>query len=54
MHHVKHVRKADYTYQGFHRLMHLLNRKQIPVCKKCHLKIHKGEYDGLKLGDLKK
>ena len=53
MHHVKHVRKADYTYKGFHELMHLLSRKQIPVCKICHLKIHKGEYDGIKLEDLK-
>ena len=52
MHHVKHVRKANYTYKGFHEIMHLLNRKQIPVCQSCHMKIHRGEYDGLKLGDI--
>jgi group II intron reverse transcriptase/maturase len=53
MHHVKHVRKSSYKYQGFHRIMHLLNRKQIPVCKVCHKKIHDGKYHGLKLGDLR-
>jgi group II intron reverse transcriptase/maturase len=42
MHHVKHVRKSKYTYEGFHRVMHLLNRKQIPVCQESHLKIHMG------------
>jgi len=52
MHHVKHVRKANFTYKGFHEIMHLLNRKQIPVCQSCHNKIHRGEYDGLKLGDI--
>jgi len=27
-----------------------MNRKQIPVCHQCHVKIHKGKYDGIKLG----
>ena len=41
----KHVR-------GFTGLLAKLNRKQVPVCQECHRKIHRGEYDGLKLSDL--
>lgn len=32
--------------------MRALNHKQIPVCEGCHEKIHKGEYDGIRLHDL--
>lgn len=53
MHHVRHIRKmTDKKSQGFTRLMGILNRKQVPVCKACHIKIHRGQYDGLKLSDL--
>ncbi len=37
---------------GFAWLMRLQNRKQVPVCRECHRKIHRGEYDGLRLADL--
>ena len=50
MHHVKHIRKGKVS--GFTKHMKGLNRKSIPVCNICHLKIHKGEYDGKKLKDL--
>lgn len=46
MHHVKHVRKKGFRYKGFHEQMALLNRKQIPLCKNCHKKVHAGLYDG--------
>ena len=46
MHHVKHVRKQGFRYKGFHEQMSLLNRKQIPLCKNCHKKVHAGLYDG--------
>lgn len=39
-HHVKHVRKGKTI--GFTQVMNQLNRKQIPVCKACHLKIARG------------
>jgi len=53
MHHVRHIRKmTDKKSHGFARLMGILNRKQVPVCKACHIKIHRGQYDGLKLSDL--
>jgi hypothetical protein len=47
MHHVKHIRKGDQA-QGFARVMSQLNRKQIPVCRECHLKIHNGTIANIK------
>ena len=53
MHHVRHIRKVEgKPVGGFAWLMRLQNRKQVPVCQECHRKIHRGEYDGLRLADL--
>jgi group II intron reverse transcriptase/maturase len=54
MHHVRHIRKLSHKRQatGFNRLLRMINRKQIPVCKVCHQKIHRGKYDNLKLSEL--
>jgi len=53
MHHVRHIRKMGLRKpRGFQAVMRALNRKQIPVCKGCHRKIHRGEYDGIRLQDL--
>lgn len=52
MHHVRHIRKMNQKLKGFHKVMASLNRKQVPVCKECHLKIHRGEYDSISLKDL--
>jgi len=52
MHHVKHIRKGDIKYSGSTSLMSKFNRRQIPVCKNCHKKIHSGLYNGLGLKDL--
>lgn len=49
MHHLRHVRKSKAN--GFAAVMSALNRKQIPVCSECHLKIHAGKYDGIKLSE---
>jgi len=53
MHHVRHIRKLSNKREatGFNRILRMLNRKQIPVCETCHAKIHRGEYDGIKLAD---
>ncbi len=52
-HHVRHIRKMNHQpAKGFQKVMQALNRKQIPVCKTCHHKIHQGTYDGLNLSDL--
>jgi hypothetical protein len=53
MHHVRHIRKMDDREpKGFTRVMAALNRKQVPVCKACHERIHRGEYDNLSLKEL--
>jgi group II intron reverse transcriptase/maturase len=53
MHHVRHIRRLSSKREatGFNRVLRMLNRKQIPVCETCHRKIHRGEYDGIKLTD---
>ena len=54
MHHVKHLRKNNAPASGFTAIMSQLNRKQIPLCRDCHNKVHAGLYNGLKLSDLQK
>jgi len=53
MHHLRHIRKMGTAKPtGFASVMRALNRKQIPVCEGCHVRIHNGEYDGIRLHDL--
>jgi hypothetical protein len=57
MHHIKHIRKRVYALISevatWEQVMNLRNRKQIPVCKKCHReKIHEGKYNGPPLSSL--
>lgn len=52
MHHIRHVRKMGDRVRGFNRILAALNRKQLPVCRRCHAKIHAGKYDGMSLRDL--
>jgi group II intron reverse transcriptase/maturase len=53
MHHVRHIRKTGAKRPtGFNAILQALNRKQLPVCTSCHRKIHRGEYDGMRLTDL--
>jgi hypothetical protein len=49
IHHIKALRKGR-SKSSLFSLMQRINRKQVPVCQKCHIKIHKGLYDGPKLG----
>ena len=49
MHHVRHIRKRGENVQGFTLYMAAINRKQIPVCHRCHRDIHNGKYDGASL-----
>lgn len=48
MHHVRSL-KARRNDNSFAQVMRNMNRKQIPVCRPCHLKIHNGQYDGTAL-----
>ena len=49
---IHHVRKLSNTKRKDYlsTMMARMNRKQIPVCQKCHVKIHKGIYSGKKVG----
>jgi len=50
MHHVKHIRKGK--AKGFTQVLQAINRKQVPACRACHVKIHQGRYDGISIKDL--
>jgi len=53
MHHVRYIRKIEGKKPtGINAILRTLNRKQLPVCVECHQKVHRGEYDGLRLSDL--
>ncbi|MGQ2957955.1 HNH endonuclease [Agrobacterium sp.] len=53
MHHINHVRKYPKTArQGFEKVMSLLNRKSIPLCKFHHNLVHSGKYDDIALSEL--
>lgn len=53
MHHIRHIRKVGGKKPtGFNVILQALNRKQIPVCRSCHQRIHRGEYDQMRLSDL--
>jgi hypothetical protein len=52
MHHVRHIRKRGQNVQGFTLYMAAINRKQVPVCRKCHQEIHAGKYDGKSLSEI--
>ena len=51
MHHVKYIRKGE--VKGFTLIMKQLNRKQIPVCRHCLMKLNSGKYDGIALNKTK-
>jgi hypothetical protein len=52
MHHLRHIRKRGQNLKGFSLYMAAINRKQVPVCRKCHQEIHKGKYDGASLAEI--
>lgn len=57
MHHVRAIRKTAIELipetRTWEKVMALRNRKQIPVCRSCHINvIHAGKYQGIKLSTL--
>nr|ATI20527.1 hypothetical protein [Juglanconis juglandina] len=53
MHHLKHIRTLNVKLGKFDQMVAKINRKQVPLCRECHMKVHKGEYQGLSLKHLK-
>lgn len=51
MHHINHIGNSK-KKDGFGKMMSLLNRKQISVCKFHHKAIHDGRYDNITLSEL--
>jgi hypothetical protein len=49
IHHVRHLKDLNPKLSATDALMAKMRRKQIPVCHQCHVRIHSGKYDGIKL-----
>jgi hypothetical protein len=49
MHHLKHIRTINIKLNPFNQKLARINRKQVLLCKRCHTKVHKGEYKGMSL-----
>ena len=49
MHHVKHIKTLNVKLKSFEKAMAKINRKQVPLCKVCHVKVHNGTYFGTPL-----
>jgi len=49
MHHVKHIRTINLKLNTFDRMMAEINRKQVPLCRNCHMEVHRGKYSGKSL-----
>lgn len=49
MHHLKHLRTLNLKLSGFDQLMARINRKQVPLCNKCHNQVHNGDHVGMSL-----
>lgn len=52
MHHVNSLKSIKDKNPTFNLILKQLNRKQIPICQPCHVKITHGKYDGKSLKDL--
>lgn len=49
MHHLKHIKTINTNLSSFDKMLAKINRKQVPLCRKCHLEVHKGDYQGKSL-----
>lgn len=46
IHHLRSLRKRPRKGDFLEDMMSKMNRKQVPLCKSCHLDVHAGRYDG--------
>jgi predicted HNH restriction endonuclease len=49
MHHVKHLKTLNVKLNSFEKKMARVNRKQVPLCSRCHDRVHNGTYHGMSL-----
>ena len=46
MHHIKHIKTLNTKLDSFDAAVAKVNRKQVPLCRTCHNKVHSGKYVG--------
>jgi len=46
MHHIKHIKTLNVKLSEFDKAVARVNRKQVPLCRPCHMEVHKGVYVG--------
>lgn len=49
MHHIKHIKTMNVKLSSYDKMVAKINRKQVPLCRACHLKVHNGTYFGFSL-----
>jgi len=54
VHHIKHIRTINLKLNEFDKMIARINRKQVPLCKTCHMEVHRGLYKGKSLKHLSK
>jgi hypothetical protein len=54
MHHVRHVKTINIKLNPFEKMMASINRKQVPLCRTCHVELHKGKFQKLNLDNYNK
>jgi len=52
VHHIRHIRTINLKLNTFDQKLAAINRKQVPLCRECHRKVHQGKYKGLSLKHL--
>lgn len=52
IHHVKHIKNINKSLRPLIKDNVSVNRKQVPLCQRCHRRVHKGLYQGPKLRSL--
>jgi len=52
MHHLRHIRTINVKLNDFDKMLARINRKQVPLCRACHLEVHAGKYKGKSLKHL--
>jgi len=53
MHHIKHIKTLNVKLSEFDKAVARVNRKQVPLCRPCHMEVHKGVYVGSPLNHWK-
>ena len=46
MHHIKHIKTLNVKLSEFDKAVARVNRKQVPLCRPCHMDVHRGKYVG--------